>query len=323
MHWAAQRSVNESNVERKLGSLLHLFWPNATFRNAHTFRKEGYTKIIEYDLTPKQKEQNLLSGLKLPDVFAFDQLAARSEFANQTAESIEEDSERDSDSAMEVDEIDQDDESISDEEEEGEDTAEAPVIVARAASGRVKGSRGRNERVMAPEEVRAHLRWLFRNEAALCSLMFGRQGPFAPLNGLGYSPSTADIFFLDVLAISPTRFRPPARMDDKILEHPHNVHLTKVLNISYALRNITNELKDASSKDVGDAPVDKQKLLGQLFENLVMLQAEVNSFIDSSKNPTPTRQGKLPVPGIKQGLEKKEGLFRMHMMVRPSETVCF
>jgi hypothetical protein len=52
---------------------------------------------------------------------------------------------------------------------------------------------------------------------------------------------------------------------------------------------------------------------------MVTLQNDVNSFIDSSKSTTPVRQGKLPTPGVKQGLEKKEGLFRMHMMVRNSK----
>jgi DNA-directed RNA polymerase I subunit RPA1 len=226
---------------------------------------------------------------------------------------MEEDSESGSDAAMEVDEVNEENEDSASE-GEGDDTANVPVV-ARAVNGRTKGSRGRNERVMAPEEVRAHLRWLFRNEASICSLMFGRQGPFAPINAQGFSPSTANMFFLDVVAISPTRFRPPARMDDKLLEHPHNVHLTKVLSISYALRDITNSLRAASSKDGADTPIDRDKLLGQLFERLIMLQSEVNSFMDSSKNPNPVRQGKLPVPGVKQGLEKKEGLFRMHMMV--------
>lgn len=41
----------------------------------------------------------------------------------------------------------------------------------------------------------------------------------------------------------------------------------------------------------------------------------VNSFMDSNKNPTPTFQGKLPPQGVKQLLEKKEGLFRKNMMV--------
>jgi len=43
------------------------------------------------------------------------------------------------------------------------------------------------------------------------------------------------------------------------------------------------------------------------------LQEEVNYLVDSSQGPLV--KGKPPPPGIKQTLEKKEGLFRKHMMV--------
>ena len=62
--------------------------------------------------------------------------------------------------------------------------------------------------------------------------------------------------------------------------------------------------------------------MGMLLEALVQLQVDVNSFMDSSKNPAPMRQGKLPPPGVKQGLERKEGLFRKHMMVSSSNHCC-
>ena len=52
----------------------------------------------------------------------------------------------------------------------------------------------------------------------------------------------------------------------------------------------------------------------RLLEELITLQHGVNSFIDSSKNPTRLPQGREPTPGVKQVLEKKEGLFRKHMM---------
>jgi DNA-directed RNA polymerase beta' subunit len=186
----------------------------------------------------------------------------------------------------------------------------------RAVSGRVKTARGRNERVVAPEECRAHLRRLFCNEAVVCSLIFGRHGPFAPLS-FGYlSLVSADIFFMEVIPVSPTRFRPPAKMGETLFEHPQNELLARVLTTSYRMRDINVELRALQEKT--DKPVDegqRKQLLASLLERLVQLQVDVNSFIDSSKNPQPVRQGKLPPAGVKQGLEKKEGLFRKHMMV--------
>lgn len=189
-------------------------------------------------------------------------------------------------------------------------TAELP----KTASGRVKTVRGRNERVMAPDECRAHLRRLFHNEDVICSFVFGRHGPFSPLKD-GLAHASADMFFLQVLPVSPTRFRPPAKMGETLFEHPQNELLTKVLNTSYRLRDLNADLRAAGEKDSGVDETAKNRIFSQLLETLVQLQIDVNSFMDSSKNPAPMRQGKLPPAGVKQGLEKKEGLFRMHMMV--------
>jgi DNA-directed RNA polymerase I subunit RPA1 len=106
-------------------------------------------------------------------------------------------------------------------------------------------------------------------------------------------------------------------MGDTLFEHPQNELLTKVLTTSYRLRDLNAELQAASLKDAMQKdPKVHSRIFGELLEALVQLQIDVNSFIDSGKNPAPVRQGKLPPAGVKQGLEKKEGLFRMHMMVR-------
>ena len=192
----------------------------------------------------------------------------------------------------------------------------------RAANGKIKTKRGRNERVMAPEECRAHLRLLFRNCPEICSLIFGRHGPFSPLNAAGLSLASADMFFMEIIPVPPTRFRPPATMGETLFEHPQNELLAKVLNTSYRLRDLNADLQAAATKgaDVDDGT--RRRLLGALLEALIQLQVDVNSFIDSNKNPAPVRNGKLPPAGVKQGLEKKEGLFRKHMMVRNGFRQC-
>lgn len=204
------------------------------------------------------------------------------------------------------------DDELMEEEDQGghKDTA-----LAKSASGKIKGVRGRNERVMAPEECRAHLRRLYDTEAVMCSMMFGRHGPFATLSKDGFSFASADMFFMQVIPVAPTRFRPPASLGDILFEHPQNELLAKLLNTSYRLRDLNIDLRAASVKSAEYDDAARRKTLGFLLDALVQLQIDVNSFIDSSKNPQPIRQGKLPPAGVKQGLEKKEGLFRKHMMV--------
>jgi DNA-directed RNA polymerase beta' subunit len=166
------------------------------------------------------------------------------------------------DSEMEVDEVVNTD---SEEEEEGgagDVTASAaqgeePIVAepARAANGRVKGVRGRNERLLAPEEVRAHLRRLFRNEATICSLIYGRQGPYAPINRDGLSPASADVFFIELMVVPPTRFRPPMKRRESCSSIPQNELLTKILNTTYRVRDVNESLRLAKAKD-REEPLD-------------------------------------------------------------------
>ncbi|KDQ64322.1 hypothetical protein JAAARDRAFT_187666 [Jaapia argillacea MUCL 33604] len=277
----------------------------------YTFRKEGHTKIIEYDLTQKQKVQHTTLEIRRPNVLL-------SAFTPSPAngKSSADDDESDSESGSSEDES-RGEPTFSDLESESEDAAPTPSKeqqLPKSASGKVKTTRGRNERVMAAEECRAHLRRLFANESVMCSLLFGRHGHFAPLSREGLSYASADMFFMEVLPVTPTRFRPPAKMGETLFEHPQNELLAKVLNTSYRLRDLNAELRAASLKGSNVDEASRKRILGALLDALIQLQIGVNSFIDSSKNPMVVRQGKLPPPGVKQLLEKKEGLFRKHMM---------
>ena len=250
------------------------------------------------------KKANEALGLKRRDILPF---LSR----ERTTTRVGRDDADSSDSDTEVSEPEAGDPTFSD----GGQPQQEEDNLPRAANGRVKSARGRNERIMAPEECRAHLRLLFSNEATLCSLIFGRHGPLSPVVD-GLSVASADMFFMDVVPVSPTRFRPPSKMGETLFENTHNELLTKMLTTSYRLRDLNADLRAASAKTSTTDGDSRRKQLGLLLETLVQLQVDVNSFVDSGKNTTRLRNGKLPPPGIKQVLEKKEGLFRMHMMVR-------
>ncbi|KDR83917.1 hypothetical protein GALMADRAFT_236414 [Galerina marginata CBS 339.88] len=279
---------------------------------AYTYRKEGHIKVIQYDLSTRQKAQ---LTRKRPDVLLAEKAGSLS-LLTKSADIAS--SNEDVDMGFETD-GDEDEDDVKDEEEpEGEDVMsdaeKKDVSLPKAANGKVKTARGRNERVVAPEECRAHLRRLFHNEAIMCALLFGRHGPFARLSPDQLSFASADMFFMSVLPVSPTRFRPPAKMGDTLFEHPQNELLARVLQTSYRMRDTNISLREASQKNPDYDPAIRRTVMSSLLERLVQLQIDVNSFMDSSKNPQIVRQGKLPPAGVKQGLEKKEGLFRKHMM---------
>lgn len=290
--------------------------PLLTFHDspAYTFRRETHTKIIEYEL-PKKMKKGLRT--KRPDVLLLEKFASGSSLTPANPD-VEMDSDSSGDEAMEDNEIlDEEEENSSEEDEDGdgEDKDATDVAPARAANGKIKGARGRNERVMVPDECRAHLRRLFAKEPLMCSLLYGRHGPFAVPSSKGIVTASADMFFMDVLSVPPTRFRPPKRMGEILFEHSQNELLTKVLQSTYRIRDLNVDLGAVSAKTADRDPVLRNKYLHSLLNTLIQLQIDVNSFMDSSKNPAPVRQGQTATPGVKQGLEKKEGLFRKHMMV--------
>jgi hypothetical protein len=196
-------------------------------------------------------------------------------------------------------------------------------------AAKVQSARKRKERVMPCEEARSHLRLLFKNEVAVTSLLYGGHGPFAktptsrnPHSTVTSPLASADIFFMSLVPVPPTRFRPAARMGDIVFENPQNELLSKILQTSYRIKDLNAQLVNGTKKPTAEEVigqvmegVERTRVFGMLLEGLIQLQVDVNSFMDSNKNPTIMRGGKLPPSGVKQTLEKKDGLFRKHMMV--------
>jgi DNA-directed RNA polymerase I subunit RPA1 len=186
----------------------------------------------------------------------------------------------------------------------------------------------RGMKYMTPLHVYEHLRALWRNEFALLDLVFahgsprrhGKAGRKPAPGGSGGGPDHR-LFFTEVLAVPPCRFRPPSVFGDSSFDHPQNGYLVEILRLSQRILDLRLHAKQqqqpgGSGKGKGDgggmgeASGDE---FGQLVQAWVALQQQVNYFYDSSSN-TSVSGGKIPPAGIKQILEKKEGLFRKHMM---------
>ncbi|KAG4305911.1 hypothetical protein PORY_000821 [Pneumocystis oryctolagi] len=161
-------------------------------------------------------------------------------------------------------------------------------------------------RYMLPTEVRNHLRLLFNNEQKMLALLY--KGSYKSDNFF----VTPDFFFIDVIAVPPTKFRPASIVATDIHENVQNELLSKILQSCLRIRELNEfALGLINNKDSSE---NKDYNFDMLINAFVQLQHDVNSFIDSNRNPTNLPQGRFPPPGIKQTLEKKEGLFRKHMM---------
>ncbi|SAM02441.1 hypothetical protein [Absidia glauca] len=167
-----------------------------------------------------------------------------------------------------------------------------------------------NQRYLTPYEIRNMVQSLFETESDLTTLLFGARNPHVATH---IKKASYHMFFIEVLAVSPTRFRPPSVMGDKVFESPQNDLLSAILQGSHQVRDFSDSLQEAANEE----PVDKNKIQRSrtmFIDSIIKLQHAVNSFIDSTKNPTQVPQGATNPPGIRQALEKKEGLFRKHMM---------
>eukprot|EP00042_Codosiga_hollandica_P057788 m.860721 g.860721 ORF g.860721 m.860721 type:complete len:1728 (-) comp59680_c0_seq2:58-5241(-) len=207
-----------------------------------------------------------------------------------------------------------------DEEEDDADAAKTPrggksdKPVLEALSAKDKAMVGKligalkQKTLITPLRARTFLQHCARtNQNVMACLFFGLAKIEKSRRASVTPEAIVDAFFQTVVAVPPTKYRPIARMSTMIFQHPQSVQLTDVLKDCIRLTS----LKDKEKTDQDSQPTSKQILsrVRMLNEAWVDLQGHVNSVYD---NP-PSKAADV-VPGIRQVLEKKEGLFRMHMM---------
>ena len=247
------------------------------------FKQEENTKVFEISLSGNNAKYMAERGMNRVDV-NFDDIKNLS--SNGAARDV----------MMDEDE----------EEEEEDETGEAVMSeneVEPAAKAPKKNSQRTQEYILS-SAVRNHLRRLFENESAILTLLFN-------VNGSGIQ-LTADNFFFTVIVVPPTRYRPPVREGETIRESPQNTQLTRILNTCQRIAQLNVQREGETAKN----STDKYRYLHQQIDAFVQLQLDVNSLVDSSGSQSLADRlsGRVPPPGIKQTLEKKEGLFRKHMM---------
>mmetsp|Transcript_32891 Transcript_32891/g.37873 ORF Transcript_32891/g.37873 Transcript_32891/m.37873 type:complete len:1758 (-) Transcript_32891:11-5284(-) len=133
---------------------------------------------------------------------------------------------------------------------------------------------------MHSSEVQAQVRRTWETNLELCNSLFAVQGP--------------DIFFIQAVPVPPNRFRPPMHLGGMVVEHTQNGHLNRILQANETLRN------NIATKNEAYA-----------YTTWIELQTHFNCLVDSSKDPSSNPN---PPLGIRQLLERKEGIFRKHMM---------
>lgn len=136
-----------------------------------------------------------------------------------------------------------------------------------------------NDTYITPLTVQALLTKLWENEKRILDLLYGSDGKET-------SPS---MFFLEVVPVTPTRFRPVSKMNGKLFEHPQNIYLSDIIKANIQIQDIQlveNKWIESNMDEDGKiVSAKKDDFLKRKVEGWIKLQESVNYLIDSSKAP--------------------------------------
>lgn len=174
-------------------------------------------------------------------------------------------------------------------------------------------ARGRSKtlnKVLLADECREYLRKVYDMHDDALKLLF-------PV--LMHAPEDVeyaiDIFFMDVIPVPSPIVRPANKFQNEIREHPQTTILKNIVESNVLLKAICAKINDNVAETqttetqalyesaTGDTPYEK------MYNSWQKLQLCVDQTWDSSLG-----QNTHGVQGLKQILEKKTGIIRLHMM---------
>uniref|UniRef100_A0A672TKE3 DNA-directed RNA polymerase subunit n=1 Tax=Strigops habroptila TaxID=2489341 RepID=A0A672TKE3_STRHB len=178
---------------------------------------------------------------------------------------------------------------------------------------------------LTPMTAKEYILALWKNEGFFLRYLFPGMDPHESSE---FSP---DMFFLDLLVVPPSRYRPVNRVGDRLFTNGQTVNLQAVMKDARMIRKLLvfmakeqcqpikfTEEQIQTETGENNEPLDHsvltmipgQSIADKLYNAWIRLQSHVNIVFDSDMDKLMTEK----YPGIRQLLEKKEGLFRKHMM---------
>jgi DNA-directed RNA polymerase I subunit RPA1 len=263
-----------------------------------TYRKDRFVKIFEKAMSPKEKAKMALGNFRAVNAVQLLQQEKKEKVNGDFDEGIAD---------IDLSSNDEDDES------EGESLdVDGDVVMGEDARKTSSSSMPKvapaPQRFVSVTEVKARLELLFDKEQEILSLIYNSRSAAKKATKV-----SADLFFLQTLLVPPNKYRPEARTGDGEISEAQQNTLYK--NILKGCETIGQIYHDVANPDrAADNPSLRKRDYYDLQEAWCQLQDTVNSLIDRDRNPIQGAAGKKNEDGIKQKLEKKEGLFRKNMM---------
>ncbi|KAL9610065.1 MAG: hypothetical protein Q9167_005202 [Letrouitia subvulpina] len=270
---------------------------------SHKYRKDRHSKIFRKPLGKQDRAKMAQAGIKAVNPL----IKAREERKALQRQRRED---RDIDEGIVADLED-----ITSEEDEDEDLemleADTGLLADTALERQSKPSRSNpnaksaatQDEFVTPQEIQAALTELFRKEHEILDLVYNSRRQKSRIS------VSADIFFVKDLLVPPSKYRPGRKTgENEIVEAPQNSVYRDILHSCDKLNQIRREIENT----VSESTVRQRDF--REFQNVwVALQESMNGLVDCDRNPRKV-YNRAPINGIKQILEKKEGLFRMNMM---------
>ncbi|KAI1649517.1 beta and beta-prime subunits of DNA dependent RNA-polymerase [Daldinia loculata] len=273
------------------------------------FRKDRFVKIFEKPLSAKDQAKMAQRNFEHRDALAI----KRKSKADVTKKRGYETDEGIADIDLPSSEGEPDQDNDEEEEEgEGEELDEnGDVIMSEGGDAAIKAPKAKKDASAKPQqryvnsmEVQARLQLLFEKEQEIMGLVYNSR----PLG----KKLPADNFFIQTVLVPPNKYRPEARQGDGgIAEAQQNSLYKQILASCARIAQIHKEITQHGNDPNSTA---RRRDMSEMHEACVQLQDSVNSLIDRDRNPIRGAAGKRNEDGIKQKLEKKEGLFRKNMM---------
>ena len=267
------------------------------------WRKDRYSKIFRKPLASRDKAKMVQGGFKVVNP-----LIKVAKERKEAQKRKREEREIDEGIVIDSDEITSEEDSESGDMLESEaETAPTAVLEESAAQkpSKIKVKDAPSDQYVSAMEIQASISELFQKEQELFGLVYNHKA------AKNTGSISADMFFINVVLVPPNKYRPEAKTGDGgITEAQENQLYKNILTSCQLLSQISMEMDEMIARN----PERKERDIVDLQNAWVRVQEAVNSLIDSDRNPIQGAAAKQNADGIKQKLEKKEGLFRKNMM---------
>jgi DNA-directed RNA polymerase I subunit RPA1 len=269
------------------------------------FRKERFVKIFMKPSLAKKHQQNLQRDLRMINPLAI--LERRSRISRNRVSKKPPQPDIDEGVAdMDSPQQDNDDDNLQNG-DISDYASDDDMLLYRdfqTASSKTNSTElGGRDVYLTPTVVHAAMILLCEKEGETLRLIYSPRRKKAKI-----TQDLADMFFIDTILVPPTRYRPENAGDsDSIMECDRNNLFKSILQVCETIRDVIGEIQ-GNVTDTSRRPRGENDLKLTYLE----LQEHVNALIDktSSRFARNARQAE----GVKQILEKKEGLFRQNMM---------